>query len=198
MSGKEPTVLQSLHSTEARALCLRGPSPDETQKTFTIETHLEETPQNSVCDIRACSRGPRDISSGSTVQDATLLQMDSLEETLQELETTLSELSTKSTMPCPGSPQSLRPHPQVATTPSSPLLSSCSSLWACRVGEQDHRSAAHLPHPTVYISAYHALGAFVQARPMGRARGGREAGPPRTQLSCLGMNQGGSVPVCSL
>lgn len=111
-SGKEPAVLQSSHSTEARVLCLQGPSPDETQKTFPVETHLEETPQNSVCDIRACSRGPRGISSGCTEQDAALLRMDSLEETLQELETTLSEMGAKSTMPCPGSPQSLRPHPQ--------------------------------------------------------------------------------------
>lgn len=46
-SGKEPAVLQSSHSTEARVLCLQGPSPDETQKTFPVETHLEETPQNS-------------------------------------------------------------------------------------------------------------------------------------------------------
>lgn len=116
-SGKEPATLQSPRRVEARVLCLRAPFPDETGKTFTVETHSEETPQNSVCDTQACSRGPQAISPDSTVQDATLLRMDSLEETLQELEATLSEMGAKSTMPWPGSPQPLRPHPQVAATP---------------------------------------------------------------------------------
>lgn len=152
MPGKEPALLQSPHSVEARVLCLRGPSPDETRKTFTVETHSEETPQNSVCDTQACSRGPQAINSGSTVQDATLRRMDSLEETLQELETTLSEMGAKSTMTmmmCPGIPQPLHPHPQVAAIPFFSLLPSCSRLWACRVEEWGRRSSAHLPHLTV-------------------------------------------------
>lgn len=148
VSGKEPAVLQSSHSTEARVLCLREPSPDETQKTFPVETHLEETPQNSVCDIQACSRGPRGISSGCTEQDAALLRMDSLEETLQELETTLSEMGAKSTMPCPGSPQSLHPHPQVAATPLlSPavFLLQPLGLQSWGAGPQEH-----CPPPSSY------------------------------------------------
>ena len=150
--GKEPALLQSPHSVEARVLCLRGPSPDETRKTFTVETHSEETPQNSVCDTQACSRGPQAINSGSTVQDATLRRMDSLEETLQELETTLSEMGAKSTMTmmmCPGIPQPQHPHPHVAALPVFSLLPSCSRLWACRVEEWGRRSSAHLPHLTV-------------------------------------------------
>lgn len=149
MSGKEPALLQSPHSVEARVLCLRGPSPDETRKTFTVETHSEEAPQSSVWDTQACSRGPQAISSGSTVQDATPLRMDSLEETLQELETTLAEMGAKSTMTCPGIPQPLRPHPQVAAIPFFSLLPSCSRLWACRVEERGRRSSACLPHLTV-------------------------------------------------
>lgn len=118
---KGPAILQKPHSVEARVLCLQGPSPDASQKTLTVETHSEETPPNSVRDTQACSRGPRAIRSGSTVHDATLLRMDSLEETLQELETTLSEMSAKSTMTSPGSPRPLQPHPQVAATLSFSL-----------------------------------------------------------------------------
>ena len=79
-------------------------------------------------------------------------RMDSLEETLQELETTLSEMGAKSTMTmmmCPGIPQPLHPHPQVAAIPFFSLLPSCSRLWACRVEEWGRRSSAHLPHLTV-------------------------------------------------
>lgn len=149
MSGKEPAILQSPPSVEARVLYLQGPSPDETQKTLRVETHSEETPQNSECDTQACSRGPRAISTGSTAQNATPQRMDSLEETLQELEAILTEMGAKSTMTCPGSPQPLRPHPQVAAILLFPLLPSCSSLWACRVGDQGCRSSAYLPHPIV-------------------------------------------------
>lgn len=114
VSGKEPAILQSPPSVEARVPYLREPSPDETQKILKVEAHSEETPQNSEFDIQACHRGPWAIGTGSTAQDATPRRMDSLEETLQELEATLSEMGAKSTMTCPGSPQPLRPHPQVA------------------------------------------------------------------------------------
>lgn len=186
-SGKEPATLQSPRRVEARVLCLRGPSPDETRKTFTVETHSEETPQDSVCDTEACGRGPQAISSGGTVQDATLLRMDSLEETLQQLEATLSEMGAKSTMPWPGSPQPLRPHPQVAAIP---LSSPAPPL--------DRRSSAHLPHPTVYVSAYHARGASVQAKAYGQSQGRPGSRPTQDSALRLRHDQVGSVPVCSL
>lgn len=89
--------------------------------------------------------------------------MDSLEETLQELEATLSEMGTNTTMTCPSSPQSPPSSPQVAALPLlSCCLTYCSSLWACRVERVVPQKLGPPPSfpPPIFVSAYLPLGAL--------------------------------------
>lgn len=146
---KESAILQSPHKAEAGVLRPQGPCPDKTQKPLTSESHSEETSQNSECDMQACRRGQRlAVSPGRTVQDATLPRMDSLEETLQELEAALMEMGANPATRGPGSPQPLPPRPQVAAFPhhlpcSLPAPISGLTEWR----EWGRRSSAHRPQP---------------------------------------------------
>nr|XP_021502513.1 SRC kinase signaling inhibitor 1 isoform X2 [Meriones unguiculatus] len=169
VSREEPAILQSPHEAEARVLCPQGPSLDETRKPLTSESHSEETPQNSEWDTEACSRGQRlAISLGRTVRATTPLRMDSLEETLQELEATLMEMDANAAMKHPGSPQPLSPHPQVAASPLiSPAPFLLPSLGLQRGGSGAAGALTISLMPTVFVSAFHALGVCFQAKAYG-------------------------------
>lgn len=183
---KELAILRSPHNAEAGVHCPWGPSPDETQRPFTAETHSEETSQNSECDTQACRIGQQAISSDSTVQYATPLRMDSLEETIQELEATLSKMGANTTLKCPSSPQPPLPSPQVAASPFS-----ADAFLLRSLGLQSGESGAPgaLPTsltsliPTVCVSAYHPMGACFQARAYGQSQG--RPGSRPTQDSAL-------------
>uniref|UniRef100_G1LCT4 Uncharacterized protein n=1 Tax=Ailuropoda melanoleuca TaxID=9646 RepID=G1LCT4_AILME len=130
---KEGTALKTLgieSRTPAegrpRAPCPWGPAPDGTQESSTVETHPEKTPKDTGQDAQAHSREPRAQSAagpGCTVRGAAAQRRDSLEETLRELEATLSQMGTALSAGTPGSPPPLPPSPQVAA--SSPSSSSC-------------------------------------------------------------------------
>lgn len=105
--------------------CSRGPAPDRTQEPSAAETYPEETLKDSGHDAQPCSRdcrGQRAAGLGCTGHGATTQRMDSLEETLRELEATLSQMGTAPAAGSPGSPPPPPPGPQVAA--SCPVLSS--------------------------------------------------------------------------
>ncbi|XP_053425628.1 SRC kinase signaling inhibitor 1 isoform X9 [Nycticebus coucang] len=116
--------------------CSQGAGPDEIQKTSVAETHPEKTPKDSGCDAQTCSGeqwSQPTTSPSRTMQDAATPRMDSLEETLWELEATLSEMGMAPTAESPGSPSPLPPNPQVVvSSPVLPPLSSCSRLSVFR------------------------------------------------------------------
>ncbi|XP_058140090.1 SRC kinase signaling inhibitor 1 isoform X5 [Dasypus novemcinctus] len=90
----------------AGAPCLWGPSLDRTQECSTAEAHPEEIPKDCSGECqgqRATHRGMR----GAIPQ-----RVDSLEETLRELQATLNEMGTVPAVGPPGSPPSLTPSPQ--------------------------------------------------------------------------------------
>lgn len=191
LSRKEQTILRSPDNAEAGVLCPWGPSLDETQP---AETHSEETSPNSGCDSQACSRGEQAVGSGHPVQDATPLRMDSLEETLQELEATLSEMGTNTTMTCLSVPQSPPSSPQVAASPCL-LLPSCSSLWACRVERVGPRKLGRPPSSPLSLFQPTSLREpCFQARAYGQSQG--RPGSRLTQDSALlfGRESGGLWP----
>lgn len=110
----------------ARVPCSRGPAPDRTQEPSTAETHPEETPKDSGHDAPPGSgqcEGQPGAGLGGTVRGATPQRMDSLEETLWELEATLSQMGTAPSERPLGSLPPLPPRPKVAA--SSPVLPSC-------------------------------------------------------------------------
>ncbi|XP_005861979.1 PREDICTED: basic proline-rich protein-like [Myotis brandtii] len=109
----------------ARVPCSRGPAPDRTQEPSTAETredHPEETPKDSGPGSGQCEGQPG-AGLGGTVRGATPQRMDSLEETLRELEATLSQMGTAPSERPLGSLPPLPPRPKVAA--SSPVLPSC-------------------------------------------------------------------------
>ncbi|XP_058140097.1 SRC kinase signaling inhibitor 1 isoform X13 [Dasypus novemcinctus] len=111
----------------AGAPCLWGPSLDRTQECSTAEAHPEEIPKDCSGECqgqRATHRGMR----GAIPQ-----RVDSLEETLRELQATLNEMGTVPAVGPPGSPPSLTPSPQVAA--SSPVLTSCLHAPGCLSSE---------------------------------------------------------------
>lgn len=110
----------------ARVPCSQGPAPHRTQEPSTAETHPEETPKDSGHNAQPCSKeckGQPAAGLGCLVRGATTQRMDSLEETLWELEATLSQMGTAPSEELSGSPPSLPPSPKVAA--SSPVLPSC-------------------------------------------------------------------------
>lgn len=123
--------------------------------------------------------------------------MDSLEETLQELEATLSEMGTNTTMTCPSSPQSPPSSPQVAALPLlSCCLTYCSSLWACRVERvvpQKLGPPPSFPPPSLFQPTSLWEPCF-QARAYGQSQG--RPGSRLTQDSALlfGREAGGLWP----
>ena len=94
-----------------------GPALERTQEPSTAETFPEETHKDSGHHTLPCSGEHK-------AQGAAITQrMDSLEETLRELEATLSQMGMASAMGPPGSPPPLPPGPQVAACHS--VLSTC-------------------------------------------------------------------------
>uniref|UniRef100_A0A8C9CTJ9 Uncharacterized protein n=1 Tax=Phocoena sinus TaxID=42100 RepID=A0A8C9CTJ9_PHOSS len=192
MLEKEGAALKRLgtgsHSPEkggAGVPLSRGPAPDRTQEPSTAETYPEETLKDSGHDAQPCSgdrRGQRAAGLGCTGRGATTRRMDSLEETLRELEATLSQMGTAPAAGSPGSPPPPPPGPQVAA--SCPVLSSYLPAPVFRAGGsgrlQEHHASPLLPL------------AFSQPRPPSWEPGARlglqaeplagwEAGLPRDQ-----------------
>uniref|UniRef100_A0A8C6BZQ9 Uncharacterized protein n=1 Tax=Monodon monoceros TaxID=40151 RepID=A0A8C6BZQ9_MONMO len=142
--------------------CSRGPAPDRTQEPSTAETYPEETLKDSGHDAQPCSgdcRGQRAAGLGCTGRGATTQRMDSLEETLRELEATLSQMGTAPAAGSPGSPPPPPPGPQVAA--SCPILSSylpapysCDHLPA---GCPERSSPPGLPHRSLKPSSPSSL-----------------------------------------
>lgn len=135
--------------------CPQGPAPDGAQEPSTVETHPEETHSDSGHDAQSCSGQPA-AGLGCTVRGATTQRMDSLEETLRELEATLSQMGTAPATGPPGSPLPLPPGPQVAA--SSPVLPSCLHApvsWSSELegGEGSAGPLCQPPPPTGLLSA---------------------------------------------
>lgn len=110
----------------AGAPCPWGPALDGTQELSIADTQPEKTPEDTRQDAQAGSGEPRGQPTaglGCTVRGAPTQRMDSLEETLRELEAALSQMGTALAVGPPGRPPPLSPGPQVAA--SSPSLSSC-------------------------------------------------------------------------
>ncbi|XP_069338258.1 LOW QUALITY PROTEIN: uncharacterized protein [Eulemur rufifrons] len=161
-----------------RVPCSWGAAADGTQKPSPAETHLEETLMDFGCHAQTCSwkhPGQPVTSAGHTAQGATTHRMDSLEETLQELEATLSEMGTATTAGSPSSPPSLPPSPQVAA--SSPPSHSCLCIF--RAGGSGGLQEPHQPPPPTGLLSAPAtlLGAWCQAwvRHLGGVKGARLA-----------------------
>lgn len=168
-----------------------------------METHPEKTPKDTGQDAQAHSREPRAQSAagpGCTVRGAAAQRRDSLEETLRELEATLSQMGTALSAGTPGSPPPLPPSPQVAA--SSPSSSSCLCApvsWSSELegagGLQVHLASLLLPMAfSQLLPASWELGAGwgLQAEP-------REAGKlayPGISPSSPGRDQ--SSPLCSV
>ncbi|XP_060146650.1 SRC kinase signaling inhibitor 1 isoform X2 [Globicephala melas] len=130
--------------------CSRGPAPDRTQEPSAAETYPEETLKDSGHNAQPCSgdcRGQRAAGLGCTGHGATTQRMDSLEETLRELEATLSQMGTAPAAGSPGSPPPPPPGPQVAA--SCPVLSSYLPVPVFRAGGsgrlQEHHASPLLP-----------------------------------------------------
>uniref|UniRef100_A0A8C8Z8H4 Uncharacterized protein n=1 Tax=Prolemur simus TaxID=1328070 RepID=A0A8C8Z8H4_PROSS len=174
----------------ARVSCSWGAAAVGTQKPSPAETHLEETLMDSGCHAQTCSwehQGQPVTSTGHTAQGATTHRMDSLEETLQELEATLSEMGTATTAGSPSSPPSLPPSPQVAA--SSPASHSCLCIF--RAGGSGGLQEPHQPPPPTGLLSAPAtlLGAWCQAGVCRQSpQGGWEAGLPRGRPPNLGKN----------
>ncbi|XP_019494281.1 PREDICTED: SRC kinase signaling inhibitor 1 isoform X2 [Hipposideros armiger] len=205
MPGKEGTPLKRLRRGDcipeeegARIPCPWGPALDRTQEPSTAEMHPEETPKDSGHNSQSSNgeyKGQPAADLGCTVRSATTQQMDSLEETLRELEATLSQMGTTPTKGPPGSPPSPPPSPQVAA--SSPVL--CSYLHVFRAGGsgglQEHHTSPLLPlafSPFLPPSWEPSAGLGLQAEP-------REAGKlasPGISPSTPGRDQGLSPLLC--
>ncbi|XP_077020712.1 uncharacterized protein LOC143687540 [Tamandua tetradactyla] len=163
---KEGEALMSLgrgfcspENGEAGAPCLWGPSLDRTQEPSAAKAYPKETPKD-------CSReclGQPPAGRGCAMRGATTQRMDSLEETLRELEVMLSEMGTVPAVGPPGSPSPPPPGSQVAVP--SPVLPSCLHTPVCLSseleGEGGYRSTT--PAPSSHwpsLSSCHPLGAW--------------------------------------
>uniref|UniRef100_A0A5F7ZH21 SRC kinase signaling inhibitor 1 n=1 Tax=Macaca mulatta TaxID=9544 RepID=A0A5F7ZH21_MACMU len=112
----------SLEDGGARVPCPQGPAQDGTPETSTADTYPEEILKDSGHDAQSCSRehqGQATANSGCATWGTTAQRMDSLEETLRELEATLSNMGTGPAVGSPGSPPPLPLGPQVAAPSSS-------------------------------------------------------------------------------
>ncbi|KAM8816721.1 SRC kinase signaling inhibitor 1 isoform 2-T2 [Rhynchonycteris naso] len=122
MSEKEGTPLKRLGIRDcspeeggARVPCSRGPALDRTQKPSTAENPPEEAPKDSGHDAHAHSgksKGQPGAGLGRTGRGTTPQRMDSLEETLRELEATLSQMGTAPSEGPPVSPPAPPPSPK--------------------------------------------------------------------------------------
>ncbi|EPY87180.1 cas-associated protein-like protein [Camelus ferus] len=99
---------------EAGVPCPRGPALKRTQEPSPAESHPEETLKDSGHNQPRSGerKGPRAVGLGCTAHGATAQRMDSLEETLQELEATLSQMGMAPAVGPPGSPPTPPPGPQ--------------------------------------------------------------------------------------
>ncbi|XP_031790123.1 SRC kinase signaling inhibitor 1 isoform X5 [Piliocolobus tephrosceles] len=105
----------SLEDGEARVPCPQGPAQDGIPETSTADTYPEEILKDSGHDAQTCSRehqGQAAANSGCATWGTTAQRMDSLEETLRELEATLSNMGTGPAVGSPGSPPPLPLSPQ--------------------------------------------------------------------------------------
>uniref|UniRef100_A0A4X1UMR4 Uncharacterized protein n=1 Tax=Sus scrofa TaxID=9823 RepID=A0A4X1UMR4_PIG len=133
MPEQEGAALQRLEATGcspekggAGVPCALGLAPARTQEPPTAETPPEEMLKDSGHDAQPCRGehpGQCNAGLGHTGHGATTQRMDSLEETLRELEATLNQLGTDPATGPAGSPPPPAPGPQVAA--SSPIFSSC-------------------------------------------------------------------------
>lgn len=190
MPEKEGTSLKSLgtggcspEEGGVRVSCPRGPAPDTTQEPSPAETHLEETPKDSGRNAQPCSgncKGQPAVGSGCTVRGATSQRMDSLEESLRELEATLSQMGTAPPEGSPGSPPPPPPTPKVAA--SSPVLPSCLHAPVSPPPEQAGVGGCRsTDNPSPRRPSVPLLGAWCPVDFAGRAPGGWEAGLPGDQ-----------------
>ena len=190
MPEKEGTPLKSLgtrgYSPEegrVRVACSRGPAPHTTQEPSTAKTHPEETPKDSGHEAQPCSgnyKGQPAVGPGCAVTGATTQRMDSLEESLRELEATLSQMDMAPSEGPPGSPPPPPPSPTVAA--SSPVLPSCLHAPVSPSSEQEGVGGCRgTDTPSSRRPSLTLLGAWHPVGFTGRALGGWEAGLPRDQ-----------------
>uniref|UniRef100_A0A8C6A2K4 Uncharacterized protein n=1 Tax=Marmota marmota marmota TaxID=9994 RepID=A0A8C6A2K4_MARMA len=110
----------------ARVPCPWGPTPNETQEPSAAETHSEETSKDSGRAAQTCSGGQAAAGQGCRVPCVAPQRTDSLEETLRELEATLSEMGTAPAVGPPGISPYLLPHgPQTHLLRPTPSSFSC-------------------------------------------------------------------------
>ncbi|XP_045426783.1 SRC kinase signaling inhibitor 1 isoform X2 [Pipistrellus kuhlii] len=177
----------------ARAPCSRGPAPDGTQEPSSAETPPEATPEGSAHDAQPGSgtcEGQPGAGLGCPGRGAATRRRDSLEETLRELEATLSQMGTAPAERPPGSLPPPPPRPKVAA--SSPVLLSCPRAPASPSSELEGVGGCRSTH-TAPSSRWPSLRS---CHAPGWARGGWEAGLPRDQP--IGAWQGPGPLLCSV
>ncbi|XP_017920461.1 PREDICTED: SRC kinase signaling inhibitor 1 isoform X1 [Capra hircus] len=136
-----------------------GPAPEWTQEPSTAEMPPEETRKDSGHHTPPCSGECK-------AQRAAVTQRtDSLQETLRELEATLSQMGLASATGPPGSPQPLPPGPQVAACSSSLSVFRAGGSW----GLQEHHASP--PPPSSLSQPRCPPGAWCQAEFASRAPG---------------------------
>lgn len=119
--------------------------------------------------------------------------MDSLEETLQELEATLSGMGAN-TMKCPSSsPQPPPPRPQVAASRFSPAAFLLQSP-GLQSGVRPQELWPPPSFPLSFVSASHPPGARFQARAYGQSQGRPGSRPTQDSALLLGREPGGLCP----
>ncbi|XP_070335469.1 uncharacterized protein [Odocoileus virginianus] len=145
-----------------------GPALERTQEPSTAETSPEETHKDSGHHTPPCSGEHK-------AQRAAITQrMDSLEETLRELEATLSQMGMASATGPPGSPPPLPPGPQVAACHF--ILSTCLPAPVSLSSELEGVGVCRstMPAPLCLLASLSPatlLGAWCQAGFAGKAPG---------------------------
>lgn len=120
--------------------------------------------------------------------------MDSLEETLQELEAALSGMGANTVKCLSSSPQPPPPRPQVAASRFSPgaFLLQSGGLQSERVRPQELCPPPSFP--LSFVSASHPPGARFQARAYGQSQGRPGSRPTQDSALLLGREPGGLCP----
>lgn len=205
MPEKEGTPLKTLgiegcipEEEGARIPCPWGPASDRTQEPSAAEMHPEETPKDSGHDSQPNSgecQGQPTADLDCAVRGTTTQQMDSLEETLRELEATLSQMGMTPTERPTGSPPPLPPSPQVAA--SSPVLPACLQVFRAggSGGLQEHYTSLSSHWPS--LSSCHLSGSLVPGRVDRQSPGRLGSQPPQgpAHLTLAGTR---ASPLCSV
>lgn len=180
----------------AGVLCPRGSSLEGVQEPSAAGARSEENPKDSGPDAGIRGEEQAAASPRHADQGAALQRMDSLEETLRELEATLSDMRRAPTAGPPGRSLPLPLSPQVAASTVAFLLPSCSRA-VCPQSWRAGGGPGQPPPPSGLLSAPAALqGTRHLARVCVLSPG--EAGKPA--LRCLALlalaRQGLFPPFC--